>query len=47
VEILFNCSNLKYHVMLRHEASGTDENGSSFFCRTGVLKRLERIAGLQ
>jgi hypothetical protein len=47
VEILFNCSNLGYNVMLRHEASATDETDSSFLSITAVLKRLERIAGLQ
>ncbi|RDC55531.1 hypothetical protein DU508_14700 [Pedobacter chinensis] len=41
-----NSSNLEYPVMLRHEASATDETNASCLSTTEVvLKRLQRKAG--
>jgi len=38
VEIFFICSNLESPVLLRHEASATDETDSSFLGMTEVKK---------
>jgi len=38
VEIFFICSNLEFPVLLRHEASATDETDSSFLGMTEVKK---------
>jgi hypothetical protein len=36
----FFCSNLEYAVMLRHEASASDENDASYLSMAGSLKKI-------
>ncbi|RZK15858.1 MAG: hypothetical protein EOO86_15690 [Pedobacter sp.] len=41
MKILFGCSNFELSVMLRHEASATDETDASCLSMTEIYKKIE------
>ncbi len=45
MEILFKCCTVQYNVMLRHEASATDETDSSYLRITEVVKKIATNSG--